>query len=117
MVGRTIGHYKVEAKLGEGGMGVVYRALDTRLQRSAAIKVLTAEGIASPERKKRFMQEARAASALNHPNIVHIYDIDRIDDTDFIAMEYVAGQTLAEKIGRKGLSLAETLSYAAQIAG
>jgi serine/threonine protein kinase/Tol biopolymer transport system component len=116
MVGQTIGHYKIEAKLGEGGMGVVYRALDTRLQRLAAIKVLTAEGMASPERRKRFVQEARAASALNHPNIVHIYDIDQIDGTDFIAMEYVPGQTLAEKINRKGLTLAETLKYATPVA-
>ncbi len=75
MIGRTIGHCRIEAKLGEGGMGVVYKALDTRLQRAAAIKVLSAERMASPERKKRFVQEARAASALNHPNIVHIYDI------------------------------------------
>ncbi len=116
MIGQTLGHYRIEAKLGEGGMGVVYRALDTRLQRLAAIKVLTAEGMASPERRKRFVQEARAASALNHPNIVHIYDIDQIDGTDFIAMEYVAGQTLAEKINGKGLTLAETLKYATPVA-
>jgi serine/threonine protein kinase len=116
VVGQTIGHYKIEAKLGAGGMGVVYRALDSRLQRVAAIKVLTAEGMASPERRKRFVQEARAASALNHPNIVHIYDIDHIDGTDFIAMEYVAGQTLAEKISRKRLTLTETLTYAAPVA-
>src|SRR2546422_427353 len=115
MIGQTLGHYRIEAKLGEGGMGIVYRALDTRLQRLAAIKVL-AEGVVSPERRKRFVQEARAASALNHPNIVHIYDIDQIDGMDFIAMEYVAGQTLAEKINRKGLTLAETLKYATQTA-
>ena len=115
MIGRTLGHYRIEAKLGEGGMGVVYRALDTRLQRLAAIKVLP-EGMVTPERRQRFVHEARAASALNHPNIVHIYDIDQIDGLDFIVMEYVAGQTLAEKINRKGLTLAETLKYATQTA-
>jgi serine/threonine protein kinase len=115
MIGRTLGHYRIEAKLGEGGMGVVYRALDTRLQRLAAIKVLP-EGMVTPERRQRFVHEARAASALNHPNIVHIYDIDQIDGLDFIAMEYVTGQTLAERISRKALTLSETLKYATQVA-
>jgi serine/threonine protein kinase len=117
VTGQTLGHYRIEEKLGEGGMGAVYRALDTRLQRSVAVKVLTKEGMASPERRKRFVQEARAASALNHPNIVHIYDIDQIDGTDFIAMEYVAGQTLAQKINRKGLPLTEALKFAIPVAG
>jgi eukaryotic-like serine/threonine-protein kinase len=116
MIGQTLGHYRIEAKLGEGGMGVVYRARDTRLDRPVAIKVLPPERVADTERKRRFVQEAKAASALNHPNIVHIYDIDTASGVDFIAMEYVEGKTLDDVIGRKGLKIGETLQYAAQIA-
>ena len=72
MIGQTLGHYKIEAKLGEGGMGVVYRALDSHLERLVAIKVLRPEAMSDPTRKKRFVQEAKAASALNHPNIIKI---------------------------------------------
>ncbi len=116
MVGRTISHFTVLEKLGEGGMGVVYKARDTHLDRFVAIKVLPAEKVANPERKRRFVQEAKAASALNHPNIITIYDIDQSDGTDFIAMEYVPGKTLDQWIGRKGLGLGEALKYAVQIA-
>src|SRR5688572_5625019 len=105
MVGRNILHYLIEDKLGEGGMGVVYRALDTHLDRRVAIKVLTADAVANPERKKRFAQEAKAASALNHPNIITIHDIGIADGIDFIAMEYVAGKTLDHVIARQGLTL------------
>src|SRR5690349_2781003 len=97
-------------------MGVVYKARDTRLDRFVAIKVLPPERVADPERQRRFIQEAKAASALNHPNIVHIYNIDRDSGVDFIAMEYVAGKTLSDLIGRKGLKTAEALHYATQIA-
>src|SRR5438093_4828029 len=93
LVGQTISHYRVIEKLGEGGMGVVYKARDTHLDRFVAIKVLPAEKVADPERKRRFVQEARAASALNHPNIITIYDIDQTNGVDFMAMEYVAGKT------------------------
>ena len=77
MIGQTLGHYRIESKLGEGGMGVVYKARDLHLDRLVAVKVLLPEAVANPERRRRFVQEAKAASALNHPNIVHIYDIDR----------------------------------------
>ena len=97
-------------------MGVVYKARDTHLDRLAAIKVLPAEWIADSHRKQRFVQEAKAASALNHPGIVTIYDITHADGVDFIAMEYVQGRTLADLIGRKGLSLKDTLTYAIQAA-
>ena len=97
-------------------MGVVYKARDSRLKRFVALKVLPPEKVADPERKRRFVQEARAASALNHPNIVTVYDIDQADGVDFIAMEYVEGKTLDELIGRKGLKLNEALKYAVQIA-
>ena len=76
MTGATIGRYELLEKLGEGGMGVVYRAFDTHLDRAVAIKVLRPDATASPERKRRFVQEAKSASALNHPGIIHIYDID-----------------------------------------
>src|SRR5205814_5817071 len=105
-----------EAKLGEGGMGVVYRARDTRLDRPVAIKVLPPERVADPERKRRFVQEAKAASALNHPNIVHIYDIDTASGVDFIAMEYVDGKTLDELVPAKGMRPAQVLKYATQVA-
>src|SRR5215813_15433085 len=116
MIGQALGHYRIEAKLGEGGMGVVYRAFDTHLDRSVAIKILRADTTANPERKRRFLLEAKAASALNHPNIVHIYDISSSDGTDFIAMEFVAGKTLDQLIGKSGLPLRDTLKYSIQIA-
>jgi Tol biopolymer transport system component/predicted Ser/Thr protein kinase len=116
MIGKTLGHYQITEKLGEGGMGVVYKAHDTHLDRFVAIKVLPAEKVADSDRKRRFVQEAKAASALNHPNIIHVYDIDQADDTDFIAMEYVEGRTLAQLIPRRGMQLGEALRHAVQIA-
>ena len=116
MIGRTILHYQIVETAGRGGMGVVYKARDTHLDRFVAIKVLPPEKVADPERKSRFVQEAKAASALNHPNIVHIYDIAEADGIQFIAMEYVLGKTLDQMIGRKGLRVDETLKYAIQIA-
>jgi predicted Ser/Thr protein kinase len=116
LIGQTILHYKVLEKIGEGGMGIVYRALDTHLQRPVAIKVLPPETVTDRERRLRFVQEARAASALNHPNIVHVYDIEQTECTDFMAMEYVPGKTLAELIPRKGMKLADALKYSIQIA-
>jgi len=116
MIGKTLGHYQITEKLGEGGMGVVYKARDTHLDRFVAIKVLAAEKVADPDRKRRFVQEAKAASALNHPNIIHVYDIDQAEGTDFIAMEYAEGRTLAQLIPRRGMQLGEALKYAIQIA-
>jgi Tol biopolymer transport system component/predicted Ser/Thr protein kinase len=116
VVGTTVSHYKVVEKLGEGGMAVVYRALDTRLQRSVAIKVLPREAMTDAEHCRRFEHEARAASALNHPNIITVYDIDAAGDVRFIAMEYVAGQTLDRLIAPRRLSIREVLRYAVQIA-
>src|SRR5690242_6005940 len=115
MVGRTIAHYEILVKLGEGGMGVVYKALDTHLDRLVAIKVLPPEKLADVERKRRFVQEAKSASALNHPNIITIYDIASESGVDFIAMEYVPGKALNRLIPRKGLPLSELLTYAIQI--
>src|SRR5579872_5820617 len=116
MIGQALGHYRIEAKLGEGGMGVVYRAFDTHLDRPVAIKILRADATTSPERRRRFQQEAKAASALNHPNIVHIYDISSSGGTDYIAMEFVDGKTLDRLIGKSGLVLSDALKYAIQVA-
>jgi eukaryotic-like serine/threonine-protein kinase len=116
MVGQIISHYRVIEKLGEGGMGVVHKALDTRLDRVVALKVLPPEKVADAKRKQRFVQEARAASALNHPNIVTIYEIDSANGIDFIAMEFVAGKTFDRLIPRHGLRLNEALKYSVQIA-
>jgi serine/threonine protein kinase len=92
MTSQTLSHYQIQEKLGEGGMGVVYRALDTHLNRSVALKLLPADKVSNPERRKRFVQEARAASALNHPHIVTIYDIASRNGNDFIAMEFIHGR-------------------------
>src|SRR5262245_32910065 len=116
MTGQTLGHYKILDRLGEGGMGVVYKAQDAHLDRFVAIKVLPAEKVTNPERKRRFVQEAKAASALNHPNIITIYDIASDNGCDFIAMEFVNGKTLEQWLGHKGLRLGETLKVAVQIA-
>src|SRR5262245_66550873 len=102
MIGKTISHYRILEKLGEGGMGVVYKASDTRLKRPVAIKVLPRDKVADPERKRRFIQEARAASALNHPKIITIHDIGNEGGVDFIVMEYVAGKTMDQRIARNG---------------
>jgi serine/threonine protein kinase len=107
MIGKTLDHYQITEKLGEGGMGVVYKARDLHLDRFVAIKVLPAEKVADHDRKRRFVQEAKAASALNHPNIVTIHDITQEGGTDFIVMEYVEGKTLDQRIGHRGMHLAE----------
>src|SRR6476659_5969174 len=116
MIGRTILHYQIVETLGRGGMGVVYKATDTHLDRFVAIKVLPPEKVADLERMRRFVQEAKAASALNHPNIVHVYDIAETDGVPFIAMEYVDGKPRDQLIGRKGMHVAEVLRYIVQIA-
>src|SRR5512135_658471 len=107
MIGKTLGHYQITDKLGEGGMGIVYKARDTHLDRFVAVKVLKPERVADSSRKARFVQEAKAASALNHPNIVHVYDISHDAGTQFFAMEYVAGKTLDRLIPRDGMRLSE----------
>jgi len=116
LAGRVLLHYEILEKLGEGGMGVVYKARDTHLDRFVAIKVLPPEKVADPDRKRRFVQEAKAASALNHPNIIVIHDIASSAGSDFMVMEYVAGRTLDHAIQRKGMRLVEVLKYAVQIA-
>jgi Tol biopolymer transport system component/tRNA A-37 threonylcarbamoyl transferase component Bud32 len=115
MIGEYLAHYEILEKLGEGGMGIVYKGRDKRLDRHVAIKVLSAAKMANQDRKQRFMQEARAASALNHPNIITIYDFGQTDSADFIVMEYVGGKTLDRLIPSTGMRPTEALDYAVQI--
>ena len=115
MIGKRVAHYTVLETLGEGGMGVVYKALDTHLNRFVALKILSAERT-NAERQRRFIQEAKAASALNHPNIVTVHDAASDAGLDFIVMEFIGGNTLHQLIARKGLKLEAALKYSAQIA-
>src|SRR6266498_1448995 len=114
--GSRLGPYEVVSPLGAGGMGEVWKARDTRLGREVAIKVLPAEVASDPSRLKRFEKEARSASALNHPNIVTVYDIGASDSVSYIAMELVAGKTLRELLFSGSLPVKRLLQVAAQIA-
>ncbi|MGD0774754.1 MAG: protein kinase [Candidatus Solibacter sp.] len=116
MIGRTISHYQVLEKLGAGGMGDIYKAQDARLHRMVAIKVLTNASAGDSERRRRFIQEAQAASGLNHPNIITIYDIVSEDDSEYMVMELVSGKTLADLIPPGGVGVARTLQYSTQMA-
>jgi serine/threonine-protein kinase len=115
MVGRTISHYKITEKLGEGGMGVVYKAEDTRLRRNVALKFLSLNALGDEEEKERFLREAQAAALLDHPNIAAVHDFQEVDGRFFIAMAYVDGPTLTEKIAERPLKLAAALDLAIQI--
>jgi serine/threonine-protein kinase len=112
----VIGHYRVISKIGEGGMGEVYLAEDSKLHRKAALKILPSEMAANQDRMRRFNQEATAAAALNHPNIAHIYEIGEHDGTNFIAMEFVEGVTLRDKIHRERTELRKLLRYLQHVA-
>jgi len=116
MIGQQLLHYRILEKIGEGGMGAVYKALDTHLDRVVAVKVLPPARVADPERRQRFVQEAKAASALRHPNIIVVHDIASDQGMQFIVMEFVQGRTLDQILGRKGLKLGEALGYAVQMA-
>src|SRR5215471_6952139 len=116
-IGKQIGHYHVLGHIGRGGMGEVFLAQDTRLGRKVALKLLRTEFTRDEERLRRFQQEARAASALNHPNILTIHDVGEADSQYFIATEYVEGETLRQRIGRSRMSLGQVLDVAAQVAG
>jgi non-specific serine/threonine protein kinase len=116
MIGTTLAHFRILKKLGSGGMGDVYLAEDTQLDRHVAVKVLSAGLESDPARVRRFVREAKAASALNHPNVATIYEICEADGIHCIAMEYVEGQTLGAKLGRVPLGAAEILDIAIQLA-
>src|SRR5262249_52116062 len=111
-----LGRYEIRSKIGEGGMGEVYLAEDTKLRRRVALKILPADIAAQKDRMRRFIQEAQAAAALNHPNIAHVYEIDEFEGQHFIAMEYVEGATLREKIHREHTPLRKLMRYLQQVA-
>src|SRR5215204_2463642 len=106
---KTIAHYRIVEPIGAGGMGAVYKAFDNNLQRIVALKVLPSEYVSQQDRRRRFFQEARAASALNHPHILTVYEVGEDDGTPYIAMEFVEGETLRQKIKNKALQLREIL--------
>jgi serine/threonine protein kinase/Flp pilus assembly protein TadD len=119
MIGKTILHYKILEKLGEGGMGVVYKAEDTKLKRDVAIKFFPKRIAANDEERERFKIEAQAAAALNHPNIAHIYAIEEADDEMFIVMEYIEGKELKDLVGNgrdRSLPVNDVIDYGTQIA-
>jgi len=113
--GSKLGNYEILALLGAGGMGEVYRARDTRLQRMVAIKILPSHLSGSAEAKERLQREARTISSLNHPNICHLYDIGQKDDTTYLVMEYLEGETLADRLRKGPLPLEQALRIGSQI--
>ena len=115
--GARLGPYEIVTLLGRGGMGEVYRALDTRVARTVAIKVLPSEAADQPDRRQRFEREARAVARLNHPHICALYDVGRQDGVEFLVMEYLDGETLAARLARGPLPLDEALTHAAALAG
>src|SRR2546423_397060 len=116
VAGTTIAHYRILEPLGQGGMGAVYKALDEKLNREVALKVLPAEYVTHEDRRRRFLQEARAASRLNHPHILTVYEIGEADGIPFMATEYIEGETLRQRINGQPLPAKEALDIALQIA-
>jgi serine/threonine protein kinase len=116
MTGRTISHYRIVEKLGEGGMGVVYKAEDTKLLRPVALKFLSASMLGSESDKQRFLREAQASAMLDHPNIAAVHEIDEVDGQTFIAMTYVDGPSLAARMAERALNVDEALDVGIQIA-
>src|SRR6476661_2048657 len=114
--GTKLGPYEIQSPLGAGGMGEVYRAKDTRLERTVAIKILPAAISADPAAKQRFEREAKTISGLNHPNICILHDVGSQDGVDYLVMECIEGETLAKRLNRGCLPLEQVLKYGAQIA-
>src|SRR5215813_9220472 len=113
--GTKLGRYEIRSKIGEGGMGEVYLAHDTKLDRKVALKILPTAVVTNQDRMRRFVQEAKAASALNHPNIITIHEIDETDSAHFIATEFIEGETLREHMRRTGMKISEVLDVSTQI--
>ncbi len=116
MIGKTISHYRITCELGAGGMGVVYEAVDTKLDRTVALKFLPPESTRDSDAKARFVHEAKAASAIDHPNVCNIYEIDETDDGQlFLAMARYEGETLQERITRGPLPISAVLRSTARL--
>src|SRR5690348_9385363 len=115
--GTRLGHYLVGDRIGEGGMGVVFRGRDERLGRDVALKILTPDALGNADSFDRFTRESRTASSLNHPNIVTIYDVGESNEVRFIVEELVAGETLRQRLSHDSLSLREALEIGIQVAG
>ena len=115
--GASLGPYRIEGLLGAGGMGEVFRATDTRLNRRVAIKVLPSGVAVDPQMRARFAREAKAVAALTHPHICTLYDVGRQDEVDFLVMEYLEGETLAARLADGRLPLDQALTHAIEIAG
>ena len=116
MIGEIVLHYKILEKLGEGGMGVVYKAEDTKLNRTVALKFLPTNQLATDDDKQRFEQEAKAAAQLSHANIATVYEINEHEGQTFIAMEYIEGETIAEKVKDRPLKIKDAIKIAQQVA-
>jgi serine/threonine protein kinase len=116
MIGRTLSHYQVLSEISRGGMGIVYRALDLNLKREVALKVLPPELVSDAERKRRFIQEAQAAAALEHPNIAVVHEIDEAEGETFVVMDFIHGEMLRDTLSRKCQSHARSLDLASEIA-
>ncbi|MCG8607192.1 serine/threonine protein kinase, partial [bacterium] len=116
MVGQRVLHYKILEKLGEGGMGVVYKAEDTKLNRTVALKFLPTNQLATDDEKQRFEQEAKAAAQLSHANIATVYEINEHEGQTFIALEFIEGETIAEMVKNRPLKIKDAIKIAQQIA-
>ena len=116
MIGRTLSHYRILEEISRGGMGIVYKALDLKLNREVAVKVLPPELVSDPDRKRRFVQEAPAAAALKHPNIAVVYEIDEVDGVDFIAMELIEGEKLSDLLQRGTLTPERAVRIVTEVA-
>ncbi|HXU38860.1 MAG TPA: protein kinase [Blastocatellia bacterium] len=115
MVGKTILHYRISKEIGKGGMGVVYKAEDTKLHRTVAIKALSADLVGDEKARTRFLREARAASAIDHPNICTVYEVNEVDDVLFFVMQYIDGKTLKKFVGGRALPLDQALEFSLEI--
>jgi serine/threonine protein kinase len=116
MIGRSLSHYQILEEISRGGMGIVYRARDVKLNRDVALKVLQPELVSDPERKRRFVLEAQAAAALEHPHIAVIYEVDEVEGVTFIAMELIRGGKLSERLAGQRLSLSRSLELGIEVA-
>ncbi len=116
IIGSTISHYKIVEKLGEGGMGIVYKAEDTKLERTVALKFLAEHLLNDSEAKERFLREAKAAAALHHSNVCPVHEIDEVDGKTFLAMAFLKGETLEDRIAKGPLPIKDALDIARQVA-